>query len=273
MDNRPSWMTAPPPAPVSPAKTIKRPNPSRFQAPAPAPVVAPPVPVATGERAVCAARRPSTAGQPLRPGGGLADRRRGQLWPSAAPAAAGRDRLPHAALQALARVRRHVPRLRRALRLRARRGPAPAVLRPTSAAVHAGSQPGAAPAAGGRAGPGRRRGGLDAAGAPRRRGRPRHHLPRRRRRRPGGARARARRAAPHDTALPRTGSRPRARSPSPAPGLGPGQPASPAGATGAAPACASAPSLKTTSRAPQAAAAPRRPPPTPSGASSPCRWG
>ena len=39
-------MTAPPPAPVSPAKTIKRPNPTRFQAPAPAPVVAPPVPVA-----------------------------------------------------------------------------------------------------------------------------------------------------------------------------------------------------------------------------------
>ena len=46
VDNRPSWMTSPPPAPVSPAKTIKRPNPSRFQAPAPAPVVAPPVPVA-----------------------------------------------------------------------------------------------------------------------------------------------------------------------------------------------------------------------------------
>mgnify|MGYP004241499783 CR=1 FL=1 len=46
VDNRPSWMKTLPPAPVSPAKTIKRPNPSRFQAPAPAPVVAPPVPVA-----------------------------------------------------------------------------------------------------------------------------------------------------------------------------------------------------------------------------------
>ena len=46
VDNRPSWMTVPNPAPVSPAKTIKRPNPSRFQAPAPAPVVAPPASVA-----------------------------------------------------------------------------------------------------------------------------------------------------------------------------------------------------------------------------------
>ena len=128
VDNRPSWMTAAPPAPVSPAKTIKRPNPSRFQTPAPAlpqPKPAalddaldrcavrrlqqlaerPPLPSSEGdERATLAGRpsttvfalaaaRPAAAGQPLRPG--------------AAPAAAGRDRLPHAALQALARVRRH----------------------------------------------------------------------------------------------------------------------------------------------------------------------
>ena len=67
-------------------------------------------------RAVCTARRPSTtvfalaaAGQPLRPcGGQVRPAAAGQpLWPSAAPATTGRDRLPHAALQALARLRRH----------------------------------------------------------------------------------------------------------------------------------------------------------------------
>ena len=150
------------------------------------------------------------------------------------------DRLPHAALQALARVRRHVLPLRRALRPRTARtsscGTTPHIrrrIRDRSTGSHprrhaAGAGPAGAAAVGT----------LDAAGAPRRRGRgrPRHHLPRRRRRRRRAALARSRspRRNRYDTALPRQPLRPtpaavhgiaaragRAARPSPASGLGP----------------------------------------------------